>query len=139
MRQVRSSVFETNSSSTHSLTICSEEEFNNWKNGELLFDRYDECLVQNKFVFEMDKEASRDYYNTHKYTYYKDWEQLTEEEVNRWHESYAQMQKGKSEDSYRYQTYREWYDEYDDLERFHKNYTNPDGVKIIAFGKFGYN
>lgn len=36
-RQIRLGVYETNSSSTHSLTICSEEEFEQWKNGELLF------------------------------------------------------------------------------------------------------
>ena len=39
-RQIRRGVFETNSSSTHSLTMCSEEEFEQWKNGELLFDEW---------------------------------------------------------------------------------------------------
>lgn len=34
-RQIRRGVYETNSSSTHSLTMCSEEEFEQWKNGEL--------------------------------------------------------------------------------------------------------
>ena len=29
--------FETNSSSTHSLTICTEEQFEEWKHGEVLF------------------------------------------------------------------------------------------------------
>ena len=29
-RQIRRGVFETNSSSTHSLTMCSEEEFEAW-------------------------------------------------------------------------------------------------------------
>lgn len=40
-RQIRRGVFETNSSSTHSLTMCSEEEFEKWKNGEILFDRWE--------------------------------------------------------------------------------------------------
>ena len=39
-RQIRRGVYETNSSSTHSLTMCSEEEFEQWKNGELLFDKW---------------------------------------------------------------------------------------------------
>lgn len=39
-RQIRRGVYETNSSSTHSLTMCSEEEFEQWKNGELLFDEW---------------------------------------------------------------------------------------------------
>ena len=39
-RQIRCGVFETNSSSTHSLTMCSEEEFEAWKRGEVLFQAY---------------------------------------------------------------------------------------------------
>lgn len=40
MRQIRKNVFETNSSSTHSLTMCTKEEYDNWENGKLLFDSY---------------------------------------------------------------------------------------------------
>ena len=36
MIQVRTGVFETNSSSTHSLTICLLSDFKKWKNGEVL-------------------------------------------------------------------------------------------------------
>lgn len=38
MRVVRRGVFETNSSSTHSITMCSKEEYDKWDKGELLFD-----------------------------------------------------------------------------------------------------
>lgn len=44
MRQIRKNVFETNSSSTHSLTMCTKEEYDNWKNGKLLFDSYYKSL-----------------------------------------------------------------------------------------------
>lgn len=37
MLQVRKSVFETNSSSVHSLTMCSNSEYERWEKGELLF------------------------------------------------------------------------------------------------------
>jgi len=40
MKQVRLGVFETNSSSTHSLTMCSQEQYNDWKQGKLYFKRY---------------------------------------------------------------------------------------------------
>lgn len=46
MKQIRLGVFETNSSSTHSLTIVSEEDYNKWVDGKLLFDRNDEKLVE---------------------------------------------------------------------------------------------
>jgi len=38
MIKVRYRTFETNSSSTHSLVICTEEEYEKFKNGEMLFD-----------------------------------------------------------------------------------------------------
>ena len=41
MRQVRQGVFETNSSSVHTITICSDEEYNAWTKGELLVNDYD--------------------------------------------------------------------------------------------------
>lgn len=36
-KQIRRNVFETNSSSTHSLTMCMECEYDKWEAGELLF------------------------------------------------------------------------------------------------------
>lgn len=38
MKIIRQGAFETNSSSTHSLTICSSEEYTKWENGELYWD-----------------------------------------------------------------------------------------------------
>lgn len=35
--QVRQGVFETNSSSTHTLTICSKDDFDKWKHGEVFW------------------------------------------------------------------------------------------------------
>lgn len=35
--EIRHSVFETNSSSTHSLTMCTESEFEKWRSGDLVF------------------------------------------------------------------------------------------------------
>lgn len=44
-RVVRRGVFETNSSSAHSLTICTQDEWNKWKEGELVWDRWSEGLI----------------------------------------------------------------------------------------------
>lgn len=35
--QVRQGVFETNSSSTHTLTICSKDDYDSWKRGEVFW------------------------------------------------------------------------------------------------------
>ncbi len=45
MRQIRRNVFETNSSSTHSITICMKSEFDKWVAGELAWDRWHKKLV----------------------------------------------------------------------------------------------
>ena len=37
---IRKGIFETNSSMTHSLVICTKEEMDKWENGELLYDNY---------------------------------------------------------------------------------------------------
>lgn len=59
MRQVRREVFETNSSSTHSITICTAEEFEKFKAGELVWDEWDEKLIP-------DTDEDADYYTTYK-------------------------------------------------------------------------
>lgn len=55
-RQIRRGVFETNSSSTHSLTMCSEEEFEQWKKGKVLFDENYETFVKVSELSNKDKE-----------------------------------------------------------------------------------
>jgi hypothetical protein len=45
MKQIRYGVFETNSSSTHSLTICSDEEYKKFESGELVISRWDDSLL----------------------------------------------------------------------------------------------
>ena len=36
-KQIRRGVFETNSSSVHSITMCSRDEYSKWERGEVLF------------------------------------------------------------------------------------------------------
>lgn len=38
MKQIRSQVFETNSSSTHSFCICTQKDYDAWMRGEYVFD-----------------------------------------------------------------------------------------------------
>lgn len=56
MKQIRKGVFETNSSSTHSLTICTEDEYEAWKKGEFLLDEWNGKLVKTNTVEENDRE-----------------------------------------------------------------------------------
>lgn len=44
--QIRSKVWETNSSSVHTLVMCNDDTYNAWKRGEYVFDYYLDCLVK---------------------------------------------------------------------------------------------
>ena len=44
--QIRSKVWETNSSSVHTLVMCNDDTYNAWKRGEYVFDSCKDCLVK---------------------------------------------------------------------------------------------
>lgn len=46
MRQIRRGVFETNSSSTHSISICTKDEFDRFRKNELVYDYYNDRLIK---------------------------------------------------------------------------------------------
>lgn len=45
-KNIRFNVFETNSSSIHSLCICTEEEFDAWKKGKLYYDYWEDEITK---------------------------------------------------------------------------------------------
>ena len=132
-KTIRFGVFETNSSSTHTLTICTQKEFDDWKDGKL-------ALEWNKFVpaptsKEPTEEELKDYYDTCiKKEYCKEYNDLSSEEKEDVLNEYLE----DSDSSDEAETYDEWYnDEY--LETFEKSYTTEHGDKIVVFGKYGHD
>ena len=136
MLQVRSCVFETNSSNTHSLTICTQEEFDQWIKGELMFDSWSDCFAEYKELTKEEKEDAKNNYNVKKQTYWKDWGQLSEEEIKSWYAKY-QVECLKRRNHFGLQTYNDWLKS-DSLDRFEHHFTSPSGDEMIAFGKYGY-
>lgn len=45
MFSIRRGVFETNSSSTHSMTMCLQSDYDKWERGEVLYDKYNSKFV----------------------------------------------------------------------------------------------
>ena len=60
-RQVRRGVFETNSSSVHSITMCMKSDYDKWVAGELVLDEWHRELVEitPAIQAEMESEYSR--------------------------------------------------------------------------------
>lgn len=74
MKQIRRNVFETNSSSTHSITMCMESEFDRWVAGELVWDKWDDELIP--ITPEIQDKMNRRYSRYLTYDQFNDWEYL---------------------------------------------------------------
>lgn len=126
MRQIRRNVFETNSSSTHSITMCNANEYDDWKNGKVYFNDswiYGTSEYQNKSF--VTKEEIVDIYNKCNYEDTLDINDPNFEEFVLDHDFY---------------TYEDYWDQkgnYYDM--FHKDYTTPSGDEVVAFGYYGYD
>lgn len=117
MKQIRVGVFETNSSSTHSLTLCSGEEYEKWVKGEILFEKYSGKFVE---LSEVVKDVE-----------VKD-EVIEEDDVYPEDEEGARYDK----DGDRLYTKDEFWDSVD-MESFHEEYVTKSGEKVVAFGYYG--
>ena len=130
-RQIRRGVFETNSSSTHSLTMCLKSDYDRWTKGEvLLFTGSGWCYPvgnkpqENHFY---TKEEAIAFENSSKYAPSEDFDWNDEDAVmemlheNEWYDS-------------------DYYDDYcaSEYETFEESLTTPNGDEIISFGYYGY-
>lgn len=77
---IRNNVFETNSSATHSLVICSKEEYDAWERGETLIDRWKN--------YEFNEEGSFFVPNTEEYRNDEERQYVTHEKY--WDEEYLE-------------------------------------------------
>lgn len=116
MLQIRQNIFETNSSSVHCMTICDNEDFEKWKNGELLYDKEKDkfCTREEaiKEILEYCEKSS--YYDVIP----------TKEEIN------------DMLDEFEFCTYEEFGG---DMEYFEEEYTTKSGDTVTVFGYYGYD
>lgn len=135
-KQIRRGVFETNSSSVHSLTICDSETFKRWKDGELLFDKWTEKFINPiPELSDFQKEDAKEYYVEEMKTYWKEWNELSSEEKEKWYHQYALEHDLISEDA---KTYDDYFDD-DYFETYEKEYTTKSGDHIVCFGYYGHD
>ena len=120
MIQVRKNVFETNSSSTHSLVMATASEFDKWQSGEYYY-----CNSWYSWDEEHAPEAFKGKF--------KEGSFFPVAEVDAYYEA-----KGEERESYDFQTYEEFCDS-DYLEFEDYSYTTPGGEEIVAIAKFGYD
>ena len=132
--QVRKGVFETNSSSTHSITMCLESEYDKWLKGELFLCRW--SFGFGYYDFDESKRPEEGKFYTREQVFeflkLKGWaeEELILEEQN------ENMEEILSEEGFfSYSQYNERLSRY--YEGFEKKYSLESGENIVAFGYYG--
>lgn len=122
MIQVRKNVFETNSSSTHSLVMCTSSEYEKWAKGEIYYCDW--------LPYKADESLKK------KDNFY------TEEEAKAICESAGISWDAEDDDCCERKEYFYTLDEFCDsdyLEVEEYSYTTPGGEIIKAIAKYGYN
>ena len=93
--QIRRGIFETNSSSVHSLTIVDENEYLRWRNGEMYFR--DNELIDKEIVmseFEHSDAENFDYFlEDYDYKAFEDYWDDAREYENTFEENYTTKNK----------------------------------------------
>ena len=137
--QIREGVFETNSSSTHTITICSEKTFDEWakEDSDIVYvgDSYGfsfngRDFVTKEEVLELAKEDNAKRIAEGKEPLY-DVEHFFDPDANS--SSWSSESQAAECGVYTFEEWRE--DEY--LETYLEGYTTENGDKIVAFGKYG--
>jgi hypothetical protein len=120
---IRHSVFETNSSSTHTLTICSDDEYERFKNGELYLNQsWSKCFEYlPKFCTKeqiLEEKAKYDKENHVKVLMEGEAKALTEQ--FRSFEAYQEEQNSSAEGV------------------FLETHTTKSGDEVVVFGWYGH-
>ena len=125
MKTMRQGCFETNSSSTHSITMCMVSDYEKWKNGEMYWHRWNDELVSKE---EAEKEMAK--LREEFIADNPDFDENNEE----WKEKLEQY---INEDKM-YYTYEEFNDyDYIEYETFVDTFETPQGEKVVSFGYYG--
>lgn len=122
-RQIRRGVFETNSSSVHSLTMCSGEEYKKWENGEFLYWKDKDRFGTREDIVEAMKNKRYSWNN-----------KLCYPDVN-W-EDEDEVDDIFSDEGV--QTCEEFFDNYE-FETFKQHHMTPNGEEVVAFGYYGHD
>lgn len=163
MKIVRRGTFETNSSSTHSITICKKDEYDRFAEGELLFIKeesrfieakdietyYKEKALMNKFDVRYDRFKNTISYKdtTLSFDNWSDEKKTARKLLDMYKEDLATITeeeleslKEEGEEGYwaespiDYETYCDYTDSY---EYFEEEYESEQGDNIVAFGYYG--
>ena len=128
MIQIRQGVFETNSSSTHSITIASESDFDKWKNGDVYLNEgwWSGSNNPNEDKTFLTKDEAINLLESCEY--YKGNENLSDMSDAEINEMFR---------NWEIYTFENYWSDY--LENYEERYTTEHGDVVVAFGQYGYD
>lgn len=120
--QIRRGVFETNSSSVHSITMCTGSDFDRWTDGELLFWEDEKKFgTREELIEDLKKDTWYDGKLRYPNINWDDKDQVSDifnDENIKTFNQYFQ---------------NDWF------ETYWEAYTTPGGENIVAFGYYGHD
>ncbi len=125
-RQIRRCVFETNSSSTHSITMCLKSDYDKWQNGDMFLYKGSGWSYP-----DGNKPKMNHFYTREEAIEFQKLDKYCPENVN-WDnkdEVDEILKENEFYDSDFENDYLEWYEE---------SFTTPSGETVVAFGEYGY-
>ena len=130
MLNVRTSIWETNSSSTHSMVMCMEEDYKKLLAGELMISGYlldadtfvtrEAAMTKLRELYDEDPDRFNDDYDIQSFEEIENDKLLADELLER------------EEVAYTLETYGGEY-----MENFEDSFTTPGGETVYAFGYYG--
>ena len=121
MYKIRFNIFESNSSSTHTLIISTKEDYKKWKSGKLYLDAWHGELLTEEEVLKQLRN------NFQRYGRDINVENLKTEAPDLFHEECRENGIYDLDDYY----------ENDYLEEYEREYTSPSGDELVIWGKYG--
>ena len=112
-KQIRRGVFETNSSSVHSVTMCMESDYEKWNRGELLFN-------EETGEFRTEDDVNK----------------IIEDNLE---DIYPSKEVYRTRLRAEWKTVDEFWDTYDYMDNFEEKFTTSNGDEVIAFGYYGHD
>jgi hypothetical protein len=127
MITIRRGVFETNSSSTHSITMCMKADYETWKQGTLYLNDgggFGSLSDKAKTMF-VTKEDIIEILTNNKYPPHIDLTELADDEFDDW-------LSGNNSEFRKFGDYNS-----EGYEDFEETFTTPNGDVVVAFGYYG--
>ena len=128
MINIRTGVWETNSSSVHSLIMTDEDTYKKLERGDLLIGGYNTDFEDEFITYEQAYKALKELFEKYP-DLYAEYDITNLDDCDR---DYIETIMGQEDIAYTLETYGG-----DEFEKFEDFYTSPSGDKIVAFGYFG--